>query len=146
VVIVKGNIKDALSEDLDLSKKGDGIHGGLIWRSSDGEFAAAIAGPWIVGNSLTVTECIQANLPGAGLKKSAKYEKFIGSDAAVLTMGSETSLTLQLIDMLAHEGHGDTQAVSTYLTETRFTKSGMERNTTSDFGLIGSIIAQLAQD
>jgi len=68
------------------------------------------------------------------------------SDAPIVTVGRDHGTILQLIDMLAREGHGETQAVSTYLTETRFTKSGMERKTTSDFGLIGAIIAQLGQD
>ena len=68
------------------------------------------------------------------------------SDAPIVTVGRDHGTILQLIDMFAREGHGDTQAVSTYLTETRFTKSGMERKTTSDFGLIGAIIAQLGQD
>jgi len=40
----------------------------------------------------------------------------------------------------------DAKAKSAYLTETRFTKTGMERRTVSDFGLIGSIIAQLNSD
>ncbi len=32
---------------------------------------------------------------------------------------------------------------SLYFTETHFAKTGMERKTTSDLGLLGSIIAQL---
>ena len=69
--------------------------------------------------------------------------RLAASDAPIATLGKDTTTTLSLIDVLAREGHGETQAVSIYLTETRFTKTGMERKTTSDFGLIGSIIAQL---
>ena len=47
---------------------------------------------------------------------------------------------------LAREGHGDTDMVSKYSTETLFTKNGMERRTVSDFGLIGAIIAQLGAE
>ena len=65
---------------------------------------------------------------------------------AVVSFGRENSLTPQLISFLAREGHGDTQAVSNYLTETRFTKTGMERRTVSDFGFIGWMIAQLAAE
>ncbi|MEO6050566.1 MAG: hypothetical protein ABIP78_04450 [Pyrinomonadaceae bacterium] len=68
------------------------------------------------------------------------------SKAPVATFGRDTTTPLSLVEMLAHEGNRDTKAVSTYYTETRFTKSGMERQTTSDFGLIGSIIAQLGSD
>ena len=79
-----------------------------------------------------------------------KPNDFVGgllkSSASIITIGHDNTTTLSLVDMLAHDGHGDTKAVSTYYTETRFSKAGMERKTTSDFGLIGSIIAQLAQD
>lgn len=64
----------------------------------------------------------------------------------VVSVGRENSMTLQLISLLAREGHGDTQVVSTYLTETRFTKTGMERRTVSDFGFTGWMIAQLAAE
>jgi hypothetical protein len=40
----------------------------------------------------------------------------------------------------------DAVAVTTYNTETSFTKNGIQRRTVSDFGLIGSIIAQLAPE
>jgi len=68
------------------------------------------------------------------------------SKSPISTVGQDRNSALVLIEMLAREGHGDTQAVSTYVTETRFTKSGMERRTVSDFGLIGSIIAQLSSN
>lgn len=72
--------------------------------------------------------------------------RLAASKVPVATYGRDTATTLSLVEMLAQEGKGDTKAVSTYYTETRFTKSGMERKTTSDFGLIGSIIAQLADN
>ena len=52
----------------------------------------------------------------------------------------------QIADMLSEKKVEDAKAESTYFTETRFTKTGIDRRTVSDFGLIGSIIAQLAQD
>lgn len=65
------------------------------------------------------------------------------SKSPIATVGRDSTTTLILLAVLAREGHGDTDAESTYLTETRFTRIGIERRTISDFGLIGSIIAQL---
>ncbi len=68
------------------------------------------------------------------------------SKAPITSAGRESSLALALVAILASEGHGDVHPVSTYLTETRFTTTGMERRTVSDFGFIGWMIAQMAQD
>lgn len=70
----------------------------------------------------------------------------LGKNAPILTVGQDTTVAQSLVEMLSNQVHGETQAVSTYFTETRFTKAGIDRRTVSDFGLIGSIIAQLSQD
>ena len=48
--------------------------------------------------------------------------------------------------MMSEKRYRDEKKGSSFLTETRFTKAGMERKTVSDFGLIGWIIAQLNED
>ncbi len=102
-------------------------------------------GKVLLGNSVSLSE-----LTKDGRRKPPSAETlalaFRQSRPAVVSFATDSVMTLQLVSMLAREGHGETRAVSTYLTETRFTKSGMERKTTSDFGLIGAIIAQLAQE
>lgn len=78
-----------------------------------------------------------------------KPNDFVGgllkSSASIITIEHDNTTTLSLIEVLAHEGHGDTK-VATYYTETRFTGTGIERRTVSDFGLVGSIIAQFGKD
>ena len=109
----------------------------------EGEMGVVTNGDFTyVGNANAVIRC-------SGAPNTSPIYELLQSrlqKASILTAGRDTTTTLSLVDMLAHEGHGDTRAISTYFTETRFTKSGMERRTVSDFGLIGSIIAQLAQD
>ena len=78
--------------------------------------------------------------------KSDLLRRLANSKSPVSTVGRDGSSILALVDILAREGHGETKAVSTYLTETRFTKTGMERRTVSDFGFIGWMIAQLAAE
>lgn len=75
-----------------------------------------------------------------------KFSRVIESKASIVTTGKDYGQLNLLIAVLANEGHGDIQFVSTYLTETRFTKTGMERRTVSDFGFIGWMIAQLAAE
>ncbi len=83
---------------------------------------------------------------GATDLKSEQFRRLSLTQAPVATIGRDTATSLSLIEMLTHVDYGDTQVVSTYFSETRFTKSGMERKTVSDFGLIGSIIAQLGAE
>ena len=144
VVIVKARDRDLIMKTLlpDLkplvAKSGEpGIE---TWILDDEDMGTVTLGDLIyIGNGNAVIRC--TTTPGTFSTAPRAQAK-----AAITTFGRDTTTTLSIIELLAREGHGDTQAVSTYLTETRFTKSGMERKTTSDFGLIGSIIAQLAQD
>lgn len=119
----------------------------LFWRTDDDDIEAVFSSNSIIIGSIEgVGSGFSAGrFPGTTPNK-AVLERLDASSSPVTTIGRDVTTTSILVDMVAHEGHGDTKAVSTYYTETRFTKSGMERKTTSDFGLIGSIIAQLGQD
>ncbi|MFM9904901.1 MAG: hypothetical protein ACKVQJ_10070 [Pyrinomonadaceae bacterium] len=140
--IDEGKFHNSLLKDLRVQRSDGSRHTddedirafqiGVTMVSGEGEAVKSLY-PFYVANDKknTLADSIPADL---------------GKDAVVFTVGHDTVTTLSLVDILAHEGHGDTKSVSTYFTETRFTKSGMERKTTSDFGLIGSIIAALAQD
>jgi hypothetical protein len=69
-----------------------------------------------------------------------------GSGAASRTRSTDSSTALILADVLAEKRPGEPKGLATYFTETRFTKTGIDRRTISDFGLIGSIIAQFDDD
>jgi len=116
------------------------------WRSEDGDLAAAFAGSWvIVGDAKSVGRCLDEK-PDGGFGFTPFGRRMNASRASVTTFSRDTTTILSLINLLAREGHGDTKADSNYITETRFTKTGIDRRTVSDFGLIGSIIAQLDRD
>ena len=72
-------------------------------------------------------------------------ELFRQNGSSVATIGKE-SVASEIADLLSEKKSEGVIAVSLYFSETFFTSAGIERKTTSDFGLIGSIIAQLAQD
>jgi len=63
---------------------------------------------------------------------------------SVATVGRDRATADSVAELMSNDTITGTSATSTFLTETRFTRSGMERKTTSDFGFIGWIIAQLA--
>ncbi|HRI03990.1 MAG TPA: hypothetical protein PLL77_09625 [Pyrinomonadaceae bacterium] len=129
----------------ELSKQtGDGVK-----TSADGDVATFGIGLTLFsGDSDTITSLYPFTRGVQNTKPmlAETIDRGFDRNSVSVTVGRDSNTTLFLVDMLAREGHGDTQAVSTYLTETRFTNSGMERKTTSDFGLIGAIIAQLGQD
>jgi len=108
--------------------------GEIQWASGDAESVKAIY-------PLKGTRSI---LLDGTLADELKYQ--FDKSSLALTFGRDTSSTITIVNILAREGLVDTQAVSTYLTETRFTKTGMERRTVSDLGFIGWMIAQLAAE
>jgi len=67
------------------------------------------------------------------------------SKAPIATIGYDRLLAGQVVGVLS-EISSNPRSDANYFTETRCTKTGIERRTVSDFGLIGSIIAQLEQD
>lgn len=79
-----------------------------------------------------------------------KPNDFVGtllkSSAPIITVGRDIDTASQAAASMSGKKSADAKADSNYLTETRFTKDGVERKTTSDFGLIGSIVAQLAPE
>ncbi|MEQ1646095.1 MAG: hypothetical protein ABL959_21770, partial [Pyrinomonadaceae bacterium] len=116
------------------------------WRSADGDYAVAFANSWVIlGDNESVGDCLSEK-PDGGFGSSLSRKPSNDNKVSVISFGKDSTVTLQVVNLLAREGHGDTQVVSTYFTETRFTKTGMERRTVSDLGFIGWMIAQLAAE
>ena len=113
------------------------------WSTSDGDTEIDFErGPITLGPAEEVKKIRLRR----GSRVPDTLRRMAESDAPIVTIGRDHGSILPLISFLAREGHGDTKVVSTYLTETRFTKTGMERRTVSDFGFIGWMIAQLAAE
>ena len=124
----------------ELKQDYQGEDGWSGWSAKDQDIEVMLEGGLVTVGSPDDLKKIRLYKSGP---TSDLLKRISESKAPITTVGADATTTLSLVEMLAHEGHGDTKAVSTYYTETRFTKSGMERKTTSDFGMIGSIIAQL---
>ena len=136
-------VRRSLSKDLKPDKAASDAFGFEVLKDEDS--MAVFAGSTIItGDSDAVTACLQAKSGGTNLGPATVQLFRPGNSAASLSF--ENELALQIADLLSERTSDAKPANSVSITETRFTKIGTERRTVSDFGLIGSIIAQLAAD
>ena len=137
-------IRSSLAKEINFSKAAEKISGADVWKSEDGETAAAfIDDRLIVGDADTVLKCLEAKQAGAN---SSLGQAFAGSDAVATTVGTESDPSAKIIELLSERKNENEALVSQYRTESRFNKNGIERRTISDFGLLGTILAHLNSD
>ncbi len=120
-----------------------GEDGWSYWSTRDHEIEIRFEGGSI---ALGSKDEFQKMTLGHGTSIPERFRRLAESDAPISTIRNDRDSASQITEMLSAKKSDDAKAESTYFTETRFTKSGIERRTISDFGLIGSIIAQLAQE
>lgn len=100
----------------------------------------------ITGNPDVVKRCFQAERSGNNLATDVRFAGVNLLRTSARTKGVEHDTASIVADVLSEKKSANAMADSSYYTETRFTKTGIERRTVSDFGLIGSIIAQLSEN
>lgn len=153
LVIAAGNLnnikndtlKKAASDGIDFSAPRKSLPDGALWMSNDGDSAfASVAGVWLIGSSSSVQKSIDTRY--SGRVPRSDYSRRIPAQSPVTTAGQDTTTVAKLIETLTPTGPPSTKISSLYVTETRFTRNGIERRTTSDFGLIGSIISFLDEE
>ncbi len=139
-------LKGSLAKELNMQKAPTQFEDAEIWKSEDGELAAAIVENRIlIGETASVEKCLIARNKGENLVTIAANSRILGSNATVTTTGDETDTNAELIKGLS-DRKDNSPLIQTYTVETRFNQKGMERRTVSDFGLIGIIIARLDTD
>ncbi|MEQ1603548.1 MAG: hypothetical protein ABL999_01615 [Pyrinomonadaceae bacterium] len=138
--------KRSLSPDLKPPK--EPIEGGInTWSSEEEDLQVIFDSQMIrIGSKENLVRVSGSRLGELNDIRGDLLRRLATSKAPIATVGRETTTTLSLVDLLANEGHGDVRPNSTYFTETRFTNAGVDRVTTSDFGFIGTILAQLTSD
>jgi len=114
--------------------------GAHVWKSIDGELAAATVGDvLVIGNAEVVTKCLEAKQTG---QASVLSRELSSSDAAAVTAANE-EISAGIVEAFSPRKDENQHLTVSYKTETRFNRNGIERRTTSDFGFIGSIIGWL---
>lgn len=146
-IIDADKVRKALMPEIKLSKQSTTETGVEIWKSEDGDLSAAFVDTYIVvGDAESVLKCIQAKHNPVDGKLSI-YGNFLGEPKkSVVTVGFDNAAAERIARVFGETMPLSTNPESFYITETSFSKSGIERRTVSDFGLIGSIIEQLGKD
>ena len=139
-------LKQSAARELNFAKPPAKFENADIWRSEDNELAAAVLDGRIIiiGENGSVEKCLAAYR--AGQTGRAADRQIPTSDAAVVTIGTDTDADARLVKAMGEPKEGHAALTQTYITETRFNQKGIERRTTSDFGLIGTLLAQVARD
>jgi len=116
--------------------------------SEDGDTAAVVTEGVIIGDAELVSKSNNTSSSTTNFSDTAAYfsKSFVGSKSPVLTVGRDLDTMHAIVSSLDATKDVIEKNTSMFATETRFTRSGMERRTVSDFGLIGQIIAQLADN
>ncbi len=149
IVEVKDREKvyETISNELGIRNPTDEVGDTEIRHSSDGEFSSAfLDGFLILGNSETVTSARniwrERKLTPAD-PRFPLFNKLVAGDAPSITFTKDPEITKRVVRVLGKPtGKPGTAPTSNTLTETRFTKNGIERRYVSDFGIIGTLISQ----
>lgn len=139
-------VKKSLAAELNFKKEPEKTGEAEIWKSEDESLIAAFVGDkLILGDAGSVLQGLQAKQTGLNFTKTGYFQRLFGSETIVTTFSKEIGGTEEIVEVLGNAKETNEPAVTTFLTETRFKQSGFERNTVSDFGLIGMILEQFGE-
>ena len=128
-------VKRSIAKEIDLKKPAEKVGTADVWRSGDGEYAAAFSDGYVLlGDAESVIKCLR----GGG---SVNF-----GSSTISTVGHESDPTASLVEVVGERKNENTPLIENYSVETRFTQNGMERVTRSDFGLIGELIGQMSEE
>ena len=136
-------LRKAVAKEINFAAAPEKLEGADVWRSADGEIAFAIVeGRMILGDAAIVSKCLKARNEGTNLVTVAMGARLNGLKAPISTVGTETDPAARLAEVLGERKNEETPLSQRYDTETSFDQNGIQRRSTSDFGLIGTIIEQ----
>ncbi|MCB1025688.1 MAG: hypothetical protein KDB79_14925 [Acidobacteria bacterium] len=144
-------IRSAVSGELDLNSGFEQRGAAKLWRSKDGDLAAAeIDNFFILGNVEAVSKAISAwsgrKISPQEAEKDFTKGKIFGilrkSEASSATFGRGDENVGRLVKVFGEVKKNEEPGFSNTLVETRVTRTGIERRYTSAFGFIGTIVSQ----
>ena len=139
----KEKLKKALSSDLKPNKQLSDQLGAEALSSDDGDAAVFDGSTIVAGDAESVAACIQAKRSGSNISKQDVLRPVLDSRATASTITHDKDTAGRIATAFELK---KSEVSTVYWVETRFTKSGVERRSMSPFGIIGSIIAELAPD
>lgn len=115
-----------------------------IWKSADGEMAAAILGKRVIlGARESVLNCLQARAEGRNFSKTTWVPKFLKTSAPAMTITRDQETKEKIAEILGSPKDQKENSKSFYTTETFFSEAGVVRRTVSDFGLLGTLVEKI---
>jgi len=143
----RATLLSSVAQELRSEKPTEPESGTNIWRSADGDIAMAIAGDIVfIGYPDAVQLSIDAGKRTGGTQLPASIKAIAASTAAAATIGGDSEIPGRIADVLSAKRSTEAPVVARYATETRIHQKAIERTSVSDFGIIGSIIAQFASE
>jgi hypothetical protein len=140
-------LRKFVAKEIDFTKASEKRGNADVWKSVDGELAAAlIDGTIILGDAESLLKCLQAKQNGDYFTKHPFFGPFMQSRSVSVTAGMDFESAGKIVEVLAEKKSANEIIGTYFLTETRFNSNGIERRTVSDFGLIGTIIEQFGKE
>jgi hypothetical protein len=145
-LVVVASVKDAAKARSSIDPKLTPMPNaavGEVYKTTDGDTEVVfIDGKLILGDPAAVEKCLDAKRSGIGFVNNELVADMPSRKGIVVTAGKDGTSAAKVVEMMA--GKPDRAAATGYYVETNLSRGVLERRTTSDLGLIGAIIVQLA--
>ncbi|MFN6962904.1 MAG: hypothetical protein ACK4S4_03970 [Pyrinomonadaceae bacterium] len=136
-------LRRSLLPELKPDKQRSEAAGVDFWYAPSDDVAAAfVDGTIIAGDAESVVRCLGARGADNVLKTTSAHGLASLRGPAV-TVAFDTMIASDLASVLGERKETKDNAAVRFLTETRFTRSGVERRVVSEVGLAASIVAEL---
>ena len=140
-------MKRAVSKDIDFSRPPSRLHGEEMWQSSDGTLVfARQMGFVLIGDYEDVQKCVEIGYSTPDMSYINNFRSTSIRKSPIASIQNESGAASVIVSILSEKKQKNAEVTTRSIATTRFTKIGIERQTISDFGLIGWIIVQLSQD
>lgn len=133
-------IRRSLLPTLKPDKAASDAYGFEALRDEDST-AVFAGGVIVIGDSDAVDACIKSKAGGTNLAASPSLVGLFRPQNAAVTLASDAETAAAVAEVLAERS--DRPASVMTVTETKFSRTGIERRVTSELGLIGWLIAQM---
>jgi hypothetical protein len=147
IVIVKvkdlEKLKKSITNEINFNTQPEKKDDAEIWNTKDKSLSAAFVGDvLILGDAESIAQCLQAKKGGQNFTKNTSYQQFANSKAVAATYSEDLESGAKLVEIMGIPKQKIKEFTPTFMTETNFTKKGVERRTVSDFGILGMILEQ----
>lgn len=134
-------IKKTISDEINFKGKPEKQGAANVWQSEDKTLAAAFFENKIVlGDRESVLECLRAKESGKSFARTIQFQSLAKNSALAVTISKDAESAQKIIGVLGKPKEDKNTYSGLYTISTRFIGNGFERQTVSDFGLLGAIV------